>query len=105
NAVSVSRAGDWVSLAWPTPQTFGTVTAYFTLSTSLTLPAAISVTYWNGRAFVPVHNVKIDWATASNQPTTVTFDPVRSRVVRLEMSSPAPGTSTGFLRIAELQVS
>jgi beta-galactosidase len=105
NAVSVSHASEWVSVAWPKPRSFGTVTAYFTLSTSLTLPASISVTYWNGRAFVPVRNLKIDWATASNEPTTLTFDPVRASQVRFEMTSPAPGTSAGFLRIAELQVS
>ena len=105
NAVSVSRASDWVSVAWPNPQTFGTVTAYFTLSASLTLPASISVSYCNGRAFVPVRNLKINWATASNQPTTLTFDPVRASQVRLDMTSPSPGTSAGFLRIAELQVS
>ncbi len=107
NAVSVSHASEWVSISWaqPQPQAFGTVTAYFTTSTTLTLPASISVTYWNGRALVPVKNLKIAWATASNEPTTLTFDPVRASQVRLEMTSPTPGTSSGFLRIAGLQVS
>jgi beta-galactosidase len=104
NAVSVSRASDWVSVAWPKPQAFSTVTAYFSTSATLTLPASISVMYWTGRDFVPVRNLRIVWATASNQPTTLTFDPVRTAAVRLDMTSPTPGTSSGFLRIAELQV-
>jgi len=39
----------------------------------------------------------------SNQPTTLTFDPVRSSQLRLDMTSAAPGTGGGFLMIAELQ--
>ena len=42
--------------------------------------------------------------TASNQPTTLTFDPVHSAQVRLDMTSPAPGTAAGFLQIVELHV-
>jgi len=72
--------------------------------TALALPATIAVSYWNGREFVPVRNLTIDWATASNQPTTLTFDPVRSSQLRLDMTSAAPGTGGGFLMIAELQV-
>jgi beta-galactosidase len=52
-----------------------------------------------------VRNPAISWATASNQPTTLTFDPVRSSRVRLDMTSSAPGTAAGFLQIAELDVS
>jgi beta-galactosidase len=102
-AVSVSNATDWVSLSWQAPQTFGAIKASFTTGTPLALPASIAVTYWDGHELVPVKNPKIDWATASNQPTTVTFDPVTSTEVRLTMTSPSPGTSAGFLQIAELQ--
>jgi hypothetical protein len=38
-----------------------------------------------------------------NQPTTLTFDPVRSGQLRLDMTSAAAGTGGGFLMIAELQ--
>lgn len=57
-----------------------------------------------GHALVPVRNLKIVWATASNEATTLTFDPVRARTVRLTMTSRAPGSASGFLQIAELQV-
>jgi beta-galactosidase len=103
-AVSVSNATDWVSVTWPDPQSFGSVVAYFTTSTTLALPSTIAVSYWDGRRFVPVRHLSVDWATASNQPTTLTFDAVRSSRVRLDMTSAAPGTGTGFLQIVELQV-
>ena len=105
HAVSVSRPGDWVSITWPQPQSFDSVVAYFTTSANLALPASIQVSYWDGRGFVPVANLAIDWATASGQPTTLTFDPVRRRsALRLDLTSAAPGTGGGFLMIAELQV-
>jgi len=105
HAVSVSRPGDWVSITWPQPQSFDSVVAYFTTSAKLALPASIQVSYWDGRGFVPVANLAIDWATASSQPTTLTFDPVRrGSALRLDLTSAAPGTGGGFLMIAELQV-
>ena len=104
HAVSVSHASEWVSVSWPDRQEFSAITVFFTLSSTLSLPASISVTYWDGHDFVPVKNLQIVMATASNQPTTLTFDRVHTGQVRLTMTSPTPGTGTGFLRIAELQV-
>jgi beta-galactosidase len=103
-AVSVSNASDWVSVSWPGPREFSAITAYFTLSSTLALPASVSVAYWDGRDFVPVKNLKTVLAAASNQPSTLTFDAVRSSQVRLTMTSPAPGTAAGFLQIVELEV-
>ena len=40
----------------------------------------------------------------AHQPTTLSFDPVRSSRVRLDMTSAAPGTGAGFLQIVELRV-
>ena len=105
NAVSVSRPGDWVSLSWPAPRDVNTVTASFTTSAALSLPKTITVDYRTGHGFRPVRNLHITWATTSNQPTILTFDPVRTDQLRLTMTSPAPGTSAGFLRIAELTAS
>jgi hypothetical protein len=34
--------------------------------------------------------------------TAIAFDPVRTDRIRLTMTSPTPGTATGFLRISEL---
>ena len=103
-AISVARAEDWVSVGWPAQQSFSELRAYFTISSSRALPAAIEVTYWDGESWIPVDGLDVAWATASNTPTTITFDPVSSSAVRVDMTSPAPGTNTGFLQISELQV-
>ena len=104
HAVSVSHASEWVSVGWAAPQAFNSVQAFFTISATLARPASIAVSFWDGHDFTPVKNLAIDWATASNQPTTLTFDPVHSAQVRLDMTSPAPGTAAGFLQIVELHV-
>jgi beta-galactosidase len=105
HAVSVSHADEWVSLTWSEAQTFSALVATFVISSTLSLPASVAVTYWNGRAFVPVANQRVTWATASGQPSSIAFDPVTTTQVRLEMTSSAPGTAAGFLRIAELSAS
>ena len=102
-AVSSSNPSDWVSLTWSSPQALGQLDAYFTTGGPLDLPASAEVSYWNGHALVPVSNLKVDWATASNELTTFTFDPVRTTSVRLTMTSPAPNSASGFLMIASLQ--
>jgi beta-galactosidase len=103
NAVSRSRPLDWVSLSWPAARTVDTVAASFTTSTRFSLPATIEVSYRTDHGFAPVGNPRITWATASDQPTTVTFEPVRTDQLRLTMTSPTPGTAAGFLRISELR--
>jgi beta-galactosidase len=105
HSVSVSHASEWVSLSWAQPQTVGTLNATFVTSSTLSLPAAVAVTYWNGKAFVPVGNPKVTLAAASGQPSVITFDPVTTTQVMLELTSPAPGTATGFFSIAELSAS
>jgi beta-galactosidase len=101
-AVSVSHASEWVSLRWTRPQTIGTLNATFVTSSTLSLPAAVAVTYWNGTTFVQAGDQQVTLATASGQPSVITFDPVTTTQVRLELTSPAPGTSTGFFAVAEL---
>jgi len=102
NAVSQSRPQDWVSLSWPAARTVNAVSASFTTSTRFSLPATIEVSYRTDNGFAPVGNQRITWATASDQPTTLTFDSVRTGQIRLTMTSPTPGTAAGFLRISEL---
>ena len=63
----------------------------------------VKVTYWDGSAFVPVKNLDVTLATATNPPSTLAFDPVNTTQVKLEMTSPAPGTNAGFFRITELE--
>jgi beta-galactosidase len=103
-AVSSSSPSDWVSLSWESPRQLSGLTAYFTTGGALALPASIEVTYLGGagRGWAPVTDVKVSWATASNEATTITFGPVRATSVRLTMTSPAPGSAGGFLAIAEL---
>jgi beta-galactosidase len=91
-------------VSWPEPHTLGTIKAYFTTGSGRALPAAIRVTCRRGGTDVPVRNLKIDWAAGSNEPTTISFDPVTAPSVRLDLAGPAPGTTTGFLQVAELQV-
>ncbi len=103
-AVSVSNPADWVSVTWPSAQAFDSVQASFTISATLAQPASVTVSYWDWSGFVPAANQKVSRATASDQPTTITFDPVRRSRVRLDMTSAAPGTGAGFLQIVELRV-
>jgi beta-galactosidase len=103
-AISRAHAAEWVSVSQPQAQTIDHVQAYFTVDAADALPADITAGYWNGKAFVPVKNLRISRATESNQPTTLTFDAVHSTGIRLDMTSSAPGTSTGFLRVAELRL-
>jgi beta-galactosidase len=105
HSVSVAHASEWVSLSWAQPQTVGTLNATFVTSSTLSLPAAVTVTYWDGEAFADVRDPQVTLATASGESSVITFDPVTTTQVRLELTSPAPGTSTGFFRIAELSAS
>jgi beta-galactosidase len=81
------------------------VTATFTTDASRALPAAIAVSSWDGRRWVPVANPRIAWATASNEPTTITFDPVTTTRIRLDLTSAFPKAPNGFLQISELRAS
>jgi hypothetical protein len=102
-AFSLAQPSDWVSLTWMTPQPLDTLVAYFHLASGRPLPAAVSVEYWDGHRFAPAANQAVTWATASDQPTTIRFDKVSTTQVRLVLTSAAPGTSTGFVQISELQ--
>ncbi len=103
-AVSVAHATEWVSVSWPDAQRLHSVVPYFTISANRVLPSSVVVSYWTGSHWVRVPNQHTTFASASNQPTSITFDPVSTTRIRLDLTSPAPGTSTGFLQITELQV-
>lgn len=102
-AFSIAQPTDWVSLTWIAPQPIDAVVAYFHLAAGRTLPSAVSVEYWNGRAFVPVTHPAVTWAKGSEQPTRIAFDKVATPRVRLVITSAAPGTANGFVQISELQ--
>jgi beta-galactosidase len=104
-AVSVSDPSDWVSLSWTVQQRLSGLTVSFTTGGpggALARPASVTVSYWDGRDLVPARNVQVSWATASNEPTTISFDAVTTTQIRLTMTSAAPGTSGGFLAISSL---
>jgi beta-galactosidase len=103
-SVSKAHASEWVSVRWPSGQRISSVVPFFTMSATRALPSAVSVSYWDGAAWRAVADQQVQWATASNQPSTITFDPVSTTGIRLDLTSPAPDTSTGFLQITELQV-
>jgi beta-galactosidase len=95
--ISVPHPRERVSFSWPDARELSTVTAYFTVDGMHGLPAGLTVRYWDGTRYVPVSGQHIEWAAGSNQPTTITFDPVRTRRLKLDMEA------TGFLQIAEVQ--
>ena len=105
NAVSESRPVDWVSLSWPQARSVSTIMVNFTTGANLALPAKIMVGYRTPHGFVPVHNLSINWAAVSGQPTIVTFAAVDTTELRMTMTSPTPGTAAGFLRISNLTAS
>ncbi|MGW5739908.1 glycoside hydrolase family 2 TIM barrel-domain containing protein [Amycolatopsis sp. NPDC003861] len=95
-AVSRPRAEDWVSLAWPSAQRIGAVTANFVVDAKLARPVAVEVAQRTARGFEPVRNLRITWGTGSNDPTSFAFDPVVTTEVRVTM------TAKGFLWISAL---
>ncbi len=101
-AVSRAHATEWVSVSGLNRQQTRSVDAYFTIGGSYALPASIAVSYWTGTRFEPVRSLGIAWATATNQPTRITFDPVATSRIRLDLNSSSPGGKNGFMQIAEL---
>lgn len=101
-AVSSAHASDWVSVAWPQQRQVGGLASHFAVDAAHQLPASVRVAHWDGRAWAPASNVRVDWGAGG--PSRITFDPVTTTRVRITMTSRAPGTSTGFLGIDELQV-
>ena len=103
--VTDSHPEDWVSVSWPHAQRVGQLDVYYTLDDHNQLPASVTVSYWNGLTWVPVTGQHVSYASASNQPTTVSFDPVGTTAVRLDMTSRSPNDpTTGNLTIAEITI-
>ncbi len=102
-AVTNAHPEDWVSVSWPGARRLDHVDAYFTTDANDHLPASITVSYWNGRDWVPATGQHVSFAAASNAPSAITFDPVTTTKIKLDMTSRSPGDPvTGNLMIAEL---
>ncbi|MET9831058.1 glycoside hydrolase family 2 TIM barrel-domain containing protein [Streptomyces sp. NPDC006385] len=99
-----ARPEDWVCVDFGRRRTFDRVEVSFTVDATHTLPASVAVEVWDGRRHVPVKGAAVDWATASDAPTAVTFDAVRGSRVRLTLTSAHPGEARGAVRISKLEV-
>ncbi|WP_405887302.1 DUF4982 domain-containing protein [Streptomyces sp. NBC_01136] len=103
-AFNGARPEDWVSVTWARPRTVDRVEVSFTVDATHALPASVEVAVWDGGQYVPVKGTAVDWATASDAPTVITFDGVRGSRLRLLMASGHPGAADGGLRISRLEV-
>jgi beta-galactosidase len=103
-AFSGARAEDWVAVDFGRTRTFDRVEASFTLGAAHSRPASVAVEVWDGGAYVPVKGTAVDWATASDEPTAITFDAVRGSRLRLTLTSAHPGEARGAVRISRLEV-
>ncbi|MEU0899393.1 glycoside hydrolase family 2 TIM barrel-domain containing protein [Streptomyces massasporeus] len=97
-----ARAKDWVSVDHGRTRDFDRVDASFTVDAAHSLPAAIEVAVWDGRAWRAVRDTEIGWATASDAPTAITFRPVRGSRIRLTLTSRHPDEARGAIRISRL---
>jgi beta-galactosidase len=102
-AFSGARPEDWVSVDYGRTRGFDRVEISFTVDATHSLPASVEAAVWDGRRYVPVTGAAVDWATASEVPTVVTFDAVRGSRLRLTLTSGRPGEAVGAVRISKLQ--
>ena len=103
-AFSGARAKDWVCVDFGRTRTFDRAEISFTLSATHSLPAAVEAAVWDGKRYVPAEGVSVAWATASDEPTVVTFDAARGSRLRLTLTSAYPGETRGAVRIGRLEV-
>jgi beta-galactosidase len=101
-AFNGARPADWVSLTWDTERRIGSLTATFTIDATHTLPATLTVSAWDGHRWHPARNQTITWATTTDTPTTITFTPLITTRLRLDLTSAHPGTPNGAQRITTL---
>lgn len=86
----------WVQYEWTQPITTAKIDVYwFDDQRGVRLPNACRLTYWDGKAFVPVERAE-GLGLAANRFNTTTFSEVSTTKVRLEMDSDGK-SSTGIL--------
>jgi beta-galactosidase len=103
--ITNSRRSDWVSVAWGTPRSVDEIDASFIVDANDQLPADVVVSYWDGDRWVPVSGQHVTFASASNAASTITFDPVTTTKLKLDMTSASPRDPvTGNLAISELRI-
>ncbi|MFG3583059.1 glycoside hydrolase family 2 TIM barrel-domain containing protein [Streptomyces sp. NPDC047990] len=99
-----ARAQDWVSVTWARTRAVDRVEVSFTVDAEHTLPASARVSLWDGERYVPVRGTAVDWATASDTPTVITFDRARGSRLRILLTSGRPGAADGAVRVSRLEV-
>jgi beta-galactosidase len=103
-AFSLAHPRDWVSVAWTSAQSVDRVRAAFTIDATHSFPADIGVRYWDGSRWVAVSNLHVEPAATSGTPTEISFDPVSTTRLRLDLTSAHPKAADGFVAISELEV-
>ncbi len=98
-----ARTEDWVSVDHGRGRGFDRVDVSFTVDATHSLPAAIEVAVWDGRAWRAARDTATDWATASDTPTVITFKAVRGSRIRLTLTSRHPDEARGAIRISRLE--
>ncbi|HVQ95667.1 MAG TPA: glycoside hydrolase family 2 TIM barrel-domain containing protein [Mycobacteriales bacterium] len=96
---SAARPADSITLRWPDAGPVAAIRATFTVDATHALPAGVAVSYWTGRRYLPARDVRLDW---TGTDALISFAPVHTARIRLDLRSAAPETPTGFLRITEL---
>ncbi|SEG75920.1 beta-galactosidase [Actinacidiphila yanglinensis] len=101
-AFNGARPADWVSVTWADARAVDTVSVSFTVDATHSLPATVTVSYWDGDRWSPVPDPAVTWASASGAPTVIAFTAVHTARLRLDLTSATPGTASGAQRISEL---
>lgn len=102
-AFNGARTEDWISVDYGRARTFDRVEVSFTVDATHSLPASVEVAVWNGHRYVPVTGAAVDWATATDAPTIITFAAERGSRLRLTLTSAHPGEAAGAVRISKLE--
>ncbi|MFJ8146687.1 glycoside hydrolase family 2 TIM barrel-domain containing protein [Streptomyces sp. NPDC096048] len=98
-----ARAEDWISVDHGRGRAYDRIEVSFTVDASHSLPAAVEVAVWDGRAWRAPEGARTDWAAESDAPTVITFDEVRGSRVRLTLTSRHPGEARGAIRVSRLE--
>ncbi|MFM9441586.1 glycoside hydrolase family 2 TIM barrel-domain containing protein [Streptomyces acidiscabies] len=98
-----ARAADWVAVDYGRVRDFDRVEVSFTVDAGHSLPKSVGVEVWDGRTYVPATGVAVEWATASDAPSVITFGALRGSRVKLAFASARPGEAQGAVRVSKLE--
>jgi beta-galactosidase len=106
NTITNARPEDWVSVSWAPATQVSSLQPSFITDANDELPANVTVYYRNANNdWVPVTGQQVSFAGASNTPSTITFDPVTTTALKLDMTSSAPNDpTTGNLAISQVTI-